>query len=118
MEVDDVEESTDGPRQRYVVHLTVTSTDLPAAQLLARTLARSLHFLPELLPGETAVSIEGEQAVQHRVFCDRLLDGGRRCPLKAGHIGACHRIATDADRDNPEADRSSPDADRDNPDDE
>ncbi|MFC6015286.1 hypothetical protein ACFP2T_03630 [Plantactinospora solaniradicis] len=99
---DDIEESTDEPRQRYVVHLTVTSTDLPAAQPLARTLARSLHFLPELLPGETAVSVEDEQAVRHRVFCDRLLDGGRRCPLKAGHIGACHRI-------NPDEDHVSPD---------
>lgn len=118
VEVDDIEESTEGPRQRYVVHLTVTSTDLPAAQLLARTLARSLHFLPELLLGETAVSIEDEQAVQHRVFCDRLLDGGRRCPLKAGHIGACHRITSDEDRRNPDADRRNSDADRSSPDDE
>jgi hypothetical protein len=95
IEADDIQESTDETRQRYVVHLTVTSSDLPAAQLLARTLARSLHFLPELLPGETAVSVEDEPAVRHRVFCDRLLDGGRRCPLRSGHIGACHRIGPD-----------------------
>jgi len=83
------------PRQRYVIHLTVTSTDLPAAQLLAGTLTRSLDFLPELSPGETTVSEDDDQAVQHRVFCDRLLDKGRRCPLKAGHIDPCYRTPAD-----------------------
>ncbi|MEE6259286.1 hypothetical protein [Plantactinospora sonchi] len=84
-------------RQRYVIHLTVTSRDLDSARLLARTLTRSLHFLPELSPGETTVSEEGDQVAQHRVFCDRLLDGGRRCPLRAGHVGTCFRTSRPGD---------------------
>lgn len=83
--------------RRYVIHLTVSSRNLDSAQLLARTLTRSLHFLPELSPGETTVSTEDEQATQHRVFCDRRLDGGRRCPLKDGHVGDCFRTSRPGD---------------------
>ncbi|GAB3968305.1 hypothetical protein V1634_31070 [Plantactinospora veratri] len=87
--------TTTRPRQRYVVHLTVTSTDLPAAELLARTLARSLRFLPDLVPGETAVAPAGDPALRHPVFCDQPLDGGGRCPLRAGHVNDCLRIDPD-----------------------
>lgn len=73
----------DGPttgrtRQRYVVQLTITSTDLPAAELLARTLARSLRFLPDLVPSETTVALAADPATRRPVFCDRPLDGGGR----------------------------------------
>ncbi|GIG85414.1 hypothetical protein [Plantactinospora endophytica] len=86
--------TTGRPRQRYVVHLTITSTDLPAAELLARTLARSLRFLPDLVPGETTVALAGDPSTRRPVFCDRPLDGGDgdRCPLRAGHINNCQRI--------------------------
>ncbi|MGI5145929.1 hypothetical protein ACQEVC_05935 [Plantactinospora sp. CA-294935] len=87
--------ATGKPRQRYVVHLTITSTDLPAAELLARTLARSLRFLPDLVPGETSVALAGDPATRHPVFCDRPLGGGDRCPLRAGHINDCRRIDPD-----------------------
>lgn len=84
-------------RQRYVIHLTVTSRDLDSARSLARNLTRSLHFLPELSAGETTVSAEDNQLSQHRVFCDRRLDGGRRCPLPADHLGACFRTSAPGD---------------------
>ncbi|WP_422740908.1 hypothetical protein ACN263_30635 [Micromonospora sp. WMMD729] len=29
------------------------------------------------------------QGVRHRVFCDRRLDGGRRCVLRADHETPC-----------------------------
>ncbi|AVT29974.1 hypothetical protein C6361_11260 [Plantactinospora sp. BC1] len=87
--------ATTRPRQRYVVHLTVTSADLPAAELLARTLARSLRFLPDLVLGETTVAPAGDPTLRHPVFCDRPLDGGGRCPLRAGHIDDCQRIDPD-----------------------
>lgn len=70
-----------GPK-RYVVHLTVWAAGLPEASLLARTLTQSMSFLPELCCGETTVSEEGNPGVQHQVFCDRLLDGGRRCAAR------------------------------------
>ncbi|KAB1910270.1 hypothetical protein [Micromonospora sp. AMSO31t] len=37
----------------------------------------------------TTVSAEDAQCVRHWVWCDRLLDGGRRCPLRADHDGEC-----------------------------
>ncbi|WDZ85556.1 hypothetical protein [Micromonospora cathayae] len=78
---------------RYVVHLTVLAADLPAAQLLARAVSRSLGFLPQLQPGETTVSVEGDLTAQHPVFCDRRLPHHRRCLLRPGHADACtHRL--------------------------
>ncbi|MFC0005153.1 hypothetical protein [Micromonospora siamensis] len=74
---------------RYVVHLPVTATDLARAKMLARTAARSLAFLAHVDPGETTVSTEDDQGVRHRVFCDRRLDGGRRCVLRADHETPC-----------------------------
>ncbi|MDG4833668.1 hypothetical protein O7627_30805 [Solwaraspora sp. WMMD1047] len=67
----------------------VTSADLAAARQLAIELTRSLRFAPELSRTETTVSAECDQLVQHRVFCDRLLDAGRRCLLAADHPAAC-----------------------------
>ncbi|MEU9510197.1 hypothetical protein AB0D32_28400 [Micromonospora sp. NPDC048170] len=77
--------------QRYVVHLPVIAADLPAAQRLARVIGRWLTVLPMTDPGETTVSMEDEQHVRHRVFCDLLLPGGRRCLLRADHDGPCSR---------------------------
>ena len=76
---------------RYVIHLPVVARDLPAAQRLARVLARWALVLPPADPGETTVSAEDEQDVRHRVFCDLPLPGGRRCLLPDGHDGACSR---------------------------
>ncbi|WP_434741865.1 hypothetical protein [Micromonospora sp. SH-82] len=83
--------SDDGERPRYVVHLTVRVADLAAAHLLARTVSRSLAFLPELVLGETTLSEEGLPGVQHQVFCDRLVGNGRRCVLRPEHHGDCAR---------------------------
>ncbi|SCE99092.1 hypothetical protein [Micromonospora mirobrigensis] len=76
---------------RYVIHLPVVATDLPAAQRLARVVARWSVLLPQTDPGETTVSAEDDQNVRHRVFCDLLLTGGRRCLLAADHDGPCTR---------------------------
>ncbi|MEV0723815.1 hypothetical protein AB0I37_13655 [Micromonospora purpureochromogenes] len=77
--------------QRYVIHLPVVATDLPAAQRLARVVGRWLLVLPQTDPGETTVSAEDDQNVRHRVFCDLRLTGGRRCLLRDGHDGECSR---------------------------
>ncbi|WP_165944360.1 hypothetical protein [Micromonospora sp. KC213] len=39
--------------------------------------------------GGSTVSAEDAQGVRHWVFCDRLLDGGRRCLRPADHDGDC-----------------------------
>ena len=74
---------------RYVVHLPFTATSLETAKLFARTAGRSLAFLSQIDVPETTVSEEDNQGVRHRVFCDRLLDGGRRCVLRAEHTDEC-----------------------------
>lgn len=74
---------------RFVIHLPVTAPDLARARILARAVTRVLGFLAQIDPGETTVSAEDDQGVRHRVFCDRLLDGGRRCVLRADHVTAC-----------------------------
>ncbi|MER7585929.1 hypothetical protein ABTW72_00145 [Micromonospora sp. NPDC127501] len=77
--------------QRYVVHLPVVANDLAAAQRLARVIGRWMLVLPMTDPGETTVSEEDHQLVRHRVFCDLLMPGGRRCLLRADHDGPCSR---------------------------
>ncbi|WP_323373987.1 hypothetical protein [Plantactinospora alkalitolerans] len=79
----------DTPIPRYVIHLPATSADLAGAVELAYGLARSLDFLPEIDAGETTVSEEDAEHVHHRVCCDRLLPGRRRCALRARHDGPC-----------------------------
>ncbi|WP_405091302.1 hypothetical protein OG767_28915 [Micromonospora sp. NBC_01392] len=37
------------------------------------------------------VSREDEQSVRHGVWCDLVLDGGRRCTRPADHDGECGR---------------------------
>lgn len=74
---------------RYVIHLPVAVDNLASARLFARAVTRSLAFLPEVDAGEATVSREDEQGVRHRVFCDRLLPGRRRCALRADHDGRC-----------------------------
>lgn len=76
-------------RPRFVVHLTVRAAGPAAAHRLARAFARSLDFVPELVTGETTVSVEGAPDVHHQVFCDRLVDVGRRCLLAPDHDGGC-----------------------------
>jgi hypothetical protein len=77
--------------ERYVIHLPVVAADLSAAIRLARVVARSMTFLPQTDLRETTVSEEDNQGVRHRVFCDLLLPGGRRCLLRADHDGPCSR---------------------------
>jgi hypothetical protein len=69
--------------ERYVIHLPVVAADLTAAQRLARVVARWTVMLPQTDPGETTVSAEDNQNVRHRVFCDLLMPGRRRCMLRA-----------------------------------
>ncbi|MDM4720920.1 hypothetical protein QTQ03_15455 [Micromonospora sp. WMMA1363] len=76
-------------RERFVVHLPVLATDLTAAKRFARTITRSLGFLPDVDPAETTVSEEDAQFVRHRVFCDARLDGAGRCARSADHDGPC-----------------------------
>ncbi len=75
--------------ERYVVHLPFTAPDLDRARQFARTLARSVSFLTEVDVPESTVSAEDDQSVQSRLFCDRLLDNGRRCVLRAEHEVPC-----------------------------
>lgn len=76
-------------RRRYVIHLPVIAASLDSAKRFGRTIGRSLSFLPEIDGAEATVSEEDAQGVRHRVFCDRLLDGRRRCALPADHDGDC-----------------------------
>ncbi|WP_405116124.1 hypothetical protein OG559_15020 [Micromonospora sp. NBC_01405] len=76
-------------RERFVVHLPVLAADLDAARGFARVITRALAFLADVDRAETTVSEEDAQHVRHRIFCDRLLDGRRRCPLRAHHDGEC-----------------------------
>jgi hypothetical protein len=79
---------------RFVVHLPVVAADLPAALCLARAITRALGFLPAVDGGGTTVSVEDAQSVRHWLYCDRLLDGGRRCPRPPDHDGPCGGAAT------------------------
>ena len=74
---------------RFVIHLPITVPDLARARIMARTATRSLAFLAAIDPGEVTVSEEDNQGVRYRVFCDRLLDDGRRCVLRAEHETPC-----------------------------
>ncbi|MGN9774957.1 hypothetical protein ACTMS0_04150 [Micromonospora sp. H33] len=74
---------------RYVIHLPITASDLARAKILARTAGRSLAFLACVEAGGITVSTEDNQGVRHWVFCDRRLDGGRRCVLRADHQTPC-----------------------------
>ncbi|SCE76946.1 hypothetical protein GA0074695_0960 [Micromonospora viridifaciens] len=76
-------------RERFVVHLPVLATDLEGARRFARSICRALGFLADVDRNGTTVSAEDAQCVRHWVYCDRLLDGGRRCPRSADHDGAC-----------------------------
>lgn len=82
----------------YVVHLPVRTRSRMVAMRLARALARSLAFLPEFEPTGTTVSRGDEQGVHHRVFCDRRVAGGQRCPKAPGHRGPCLVVAADPAR--------------------
>jgi hypothetical protein len=76
-------------RERFVVHLPVLATDLAAARRFARAICRALGFLADVDRAGATVSTEDAQCVRHWVYCDRLLGGGRRCPLPADHDGRC-----------------------------
>lgn len=76
-------------RGRYVVHLPVLAPDLAGAKWFARAISRALGFLGDVDRGEITVSGEDAQDVHHRIFCDQLFGGRRRCPLPADHDGPC-----------------------------
>ncbi|MFI5832220.1 hypothetical protein ACIA5A_00885 [Micromonospora sp. NPDC051300] len=76
-------------RERFVVHLPVLAADLDRACGLTRAICRVLGFLTEVERAGTTVSREDGQSVRHWVWCDRLLDGGRRCRRAAEHDGEC-----------------------------
>lgn len=81
-----------GGQPRFVLHLPFTATSLDTAKLFARTAGRSLAFLSQLDVPETTLSEEDNQGVRHRIFCDRLLAGGRRCALRAEHPDDCTAV--------------------------
>lgn len=74
---------------RFVIHLPIAVPNLARARIMARTAVRSLAFLTAIDPGEVTLSEEDNQGVRYRVFCDRLLDDGRRCVLRAEHETPC-----------------------------
>lgn len=79
-----------GEPHRYVIHVPIVAPDLPRARVLARTAARALTFLAVDVHGTTVSEEDGDGIGEHhRVFCDRLLDNGRRCVLRAEHQTAC-----------------------------
>ncbi|MEU4479647.1 hypothetical protein AB0F68_16555 [Micromonospora sp. NPDC023966] len=49
----------------------------------------SATWVPDVDRLGTTVPAEDGRCVRHWVWCDRLLDGGRRCPLPADHDGDC-----------------------------
>ncbi|MDG4789078.1 hypothetical protein O7626_24630 [Micromonospora sp. WMMD1102] len=81
-----------GEQPRFVLHLPFTASSLEAAKRFARTAGRSLAFLTQLDVPETTVSEEDNQGVRHRIYCDRLLTGGRRCALRAEHPNDCTTV--------------------------
>lgn len=74
---------------RFVAHLPFTAPDLSEAKQYARMLARTLDNLPEVDAAEATVSEEGNPAIHYRLICDRRLDNGRRCVLRADHQVPC-----------------------------
>ncbi|MGW4463094.1 hypothetical protein [Micromonospora sp. NPDC004704] len=82
--------TADAHSNRYVIHLPVTAPDLPGALNLARVLARSVSFLPQIDSTGAEVSEEDNQNARHQVFCDRPTEGERRrCGKAAAHSGEC-----------------------------
>lgn len=80
---------------RYVVHVPFTAPDETSARQFGRMLARTLGRFPQVDTAEATVSAEDNQGVQSRLFCDRLLTGGRRCVLRAEHEVPCTSGAAD-----------------------
>lgn len=76
-------------KARFVAHLPFTAADLAAAKRYARMLARTLECLPAVDAAETTVSEEGDPSIHYRLICDRKLDDGRRCVLRADHETPC-----------------------------
>lgn len=74
---------------RFVAHLPFTAHDLDEAKRYARMLARTLEDLPEVDAAEATVSEEGDPSIHYRLICDRKLDDGRRCVLRADHETLC-----------------------------
>lgn len=75
---------------RFVAHLPFTAPDLSEAKVYARMLARTLDNLAEVDAAEATVSEEGNPAIHYRLICDRRLDNGRRCVLRADHQVPCN----------------------------
>lgn len=82
-------ESAPAEQTRFVAHLPFTAPDLDQAKQYARMLARTLEDLPEVDAAEATVSEEGDPSIHYRLICDRRLDDGRRCVLRADHDTPC-----------------------------
>lgn len=74
---------------RFVAHLPFTAPALPEAKRYARMLARTLESLPEVDAAAATVSEEGDPSIHYQLICDRKLDDGRRCVLRADHDTPC-----------------------------
>lgn len=80
----------DAALSRFVAHLPFTAATLAEAKQYARMLARTIGGeLPEVDVAEATVSVEGDSTVHYRLICDRRLDDGRRCVLRADHEVPC-----------------------------
>ncbi len=74
---------------RFVAHLPFAANDLFEAKQYARMLARTLESLPEVDAAGATVSEEGDPSIHYQLICDRRLDDGRRCMLRADHQTPC-----------------------------
>lgn len=82
-------QSAPAEQPRFVAHLPFVAPDLDQAKRYARMLARTLNDLPEVDVPEATVSEEGDPSIHYRLICDRRLDDGRRCVLRADHETLC-----------------------------
>lgn len=84
-------EDENGPAEdnRFVAHLPFTAVNLPEAKQYARMLARTLDYLPEVDTAAATISQDGNPTIHYQLICDRKLDHGRRCILRADHETPC-----------------------------
>ena len=75
----------------WVLHLPTRLTSLDAVTGLAVVLRDSLAHVDVLAFGEVTLSAEEHQLRRHRVWCDRPVGYGTRCPLRDRHVGSCVR---------------------------
>jgi hypothetical protein len=74
----------------HVIHLAVSVSDLEKAKEIAYRLIQAVSgVIPELEPGGTTVSPEGQQARRQWIICDRRMLVDQRCRLPYNHSGDC-----------------------------